>query len=170
MPSHDRQIDLRAEQLPAHNTSWRLALAIAGSGRVGVDLGQIDDRRRWWAVARRYFHAEEVQWLQQLPDEQRRDAFFDLWTLKEAHTKARGATMATSMASTAFDLNRPRRIATRFSSPGQAFRLWQPEPGWRLALCQLATGPEAPRIALFGTTAEVETGVAEQALLATSEP
>jgi 4'-phosphopantetheinyl transferase len=51
-----------------------------------------------------------VPLIQSLPDEQRRPAFFDLWTLKEAYVEARGLGFSIPLVDFAFAFD-PIRIA-----------------------------------------------------------
>lgn len=68
------------------HTTGTVALALSFQGPVGVDL---EDRRRAVSVkalARRWFHPEE----QAVLDEAGPEAFFRIWTRKEAYLKAKG--------------------------------------------------------------------------------
>ena len=42
-------------------------------------------------IYRRFFHPEEVKYLDSLPEEERRKSFYGLWAMKEAYIKALGA-------------------------------------------------------------------------------
>jgi 4'-phosphopantetheinyl transferase len=64
----------------------RIACSIAGSGAIGVDVEVTDDRRDTLKLARKFFSAEESNWL----DTQPQDRFLMLWVLKEAYVKAIG--------------------------------------------------------------------------------
>ena len=72
------------------HTRGLVGVAIADGARaLGLDVEPID-RRAPFGVARRYFTAEEVGWLDRLPEAARAEGFFRLWTLKEAFIKATG--------------------------------------------------------------------------------
>jgi 4'-phosphopantetheinyl transferase len=64
---------------------------------LGVDLEQLRDVPNVCDIARRYFTAGEARMLANLRGGVRRDGFFALWTLKEAVSKAMGASLATSL-------------------------------------------------------------------------
>jgi 4'-phosphopantetheinyl transferase len=71
--------------------SGDLALIALANGReVGVDVEQIRAMPGMDGVIRRYFAAHEVRVLESLPDDERRRAFFRIWTLKEAYLKGCG--------------------------------------------------------------------------------
>lgn len=55
-----------------------------------VELG----RRADLAVARRFFHPDEISWLFALPEAGRHDGFLRLWTCKESYVKAVGLGLA----------------------------------------------------------------------------
>ncbi len=77
----------------SHSGPW-LALAIAPSGTLGIDIENPRKTRNLLAIARHYFHPDETQHLQNLPDTARHQAFYRYWTLKEAFFKARGTGIA----------------------------------------------------------------------------
>jgi len=71
--------------------SGRVALiAFAKFGQVGVDVEQVWEREDPYALAERFFSAAEVAALSALPVDDRRRAFFWIWTRKEAYIKVRG--------------------------------------------------------------------------------
>ena len=71
--------------------SGELALYAVAAGReVGIDLEAMRSPFRWEDLAKRFFTPGEVAQLHALPDSDRSVAFFDLWTCKEAYTKATG--------------------------------------------------------------------------------
>lgn len=68
-----------------------LALVALATGReIGVDLEAIDERVEIEDVARRFFSPEECRGLLRLSAERRLEAFFHVWSQKEAYLKARG--------------------------------------------------------------------------------
>jgi 4'-phosphopantetheinyl transferase len=71
--------------------SGDLALCAAGRGReVGVDVEQIRPQVAAERIPERFFSPREVAALRALPIEQQQDAFFRIWTRKEAYIKATG--------------------------------------------------------------------------------
>lgn len=65
--------------------SGRYAMCAISDAPVGADVQQV--RKVNLSVARR-FHVRERDWLGQIPPEEQSDAFFRLWTRKEAWVKA----------------------------------------------------------------------------------
>ncbi len=74
----------------------------------GVDFGVDIERRRnstnIHAILHHYFSFPEESALLALPENQQRERFFDLWSLKESYIKAKGLGLALSLISFAFDL------------------------------------------------------------------
>ena len=76
-----------------------VAVALGRGAALGVDL-EWRRLRRFRLLAQHYFHPREAEELASLPDHQQMDAFYSLWTRKEALAKAAGTgmTMATLVA------------------------------------------------------------------------
>ena len=104
---------------------WHISLSHC-SGRVAVTLAEapcgvdIEVFREvaWEKIARRYFAPSEQAWLESLPETEARQAFLQLWTLKEAGVKAMGKGLANHLASLAFDISGEKpRLATECIVP-----------------------------------------------------
>ena len=54
---------------------------------VGIDIEKIDDTRNFEKIANRYFHGKEKEFFNENPTA---DAFYEIWTKKEAYTKIDG--------------------------------------------------------------------------------
>ena len=68
--------------------SGSMALCAVSDRALGCDIEQIrGDRLR---LAARFFHPQEYAWLLALPEEERQEGFFRLWTSKESFIKAIG--------------------------------------------------------------------------------
>jgi 4'-phosphopantetheinyl transferase len=65
-------------------------LAWAEDREVGVDIEEVKEDFGWEDVARHAFSASELSYLEQVPQSERRAAFYEIWTLKEAYVKALG--------------------------------------------------------------------------------
>ncbi len=94
-------------------------------------------------LASRVFSTKEAAWLDTLPATERQDAFYTLWTLKEAACKAVGLSLWQGLRYARFDpvagdctLKRP------FPAGGWAFIHARLEAGWRLALAMRSAPPE----------------------------
>ncbi|MFQ5352092.1 MAG: 4'-phosphopantetheinyl transferase family protein [Candidatus Binatia bacterium] len=107
------------------------ACAVTRSLDCGVD---VDDPARVadpLAVARHWFAADEYAALLSLPEEECRQRFFELWTLKEAYTKARGLQLAPTLNRVSFDPGGDRGIGLRFAPD------WGDQPEhWQFALLE----------------------------------
>lgn len=74
----------------SHAGEWGV-VAVCGQAAVGVDVEQIRDARDLAALARRFFAAEEQQGIEALPAAEFVDAFYRVWSRKEAYMKGTGA-------------------------------------------------------------------------------
>ncbi|MCL2916981.1 4'-phosphopantetheinyl transferase family protein [Shewanella litorisediminis] len=72
---------------------------------LGVDIERKRTNTDINAIYRHYFSAPEQAYLASLDNSLKRDAFFDLWALKESYIKATGRGLAEGLQSFAFDLN-----------------------------------------------------------------
>lgn len=72
----------------SHSGDW-VACVVGLGCQVGVDIEMPGRRRAYRALAEEYFAVAESQRLARLTDEACRDAFYELWTLKESYLKAR---------------------------------------------------------------------------------
>jgi 4'-phosphopantetheinyl transferase len=77
--------------------SGSLALCAVSALPLGCDIEQIrGDRLR---LAARFFHPQEYAWLLSLPEEERQEGFFRLWTSKESFIKAIGRGLSLPLGS-----------------------------------------------------------------------
>ncbi|HWK55182.1 MAG TPA: 4'-phosphopantetheinyl transferase superfamily protein, partial [Hyphomicrobiales bacterium] len=72
---------------------------------VGVDVEHALREVAAEALTARFFAPEELQALQSLPEADRNEYFFRLWTLKEAYVKALGLGLRIPLDSFVFDLD-----------------------------------------------------------------
>jgi 4'-phosphopantetheinyl transferase len=89
-------------ELNLSHSGYLIAVA-AGSEPVGIDVERIKERTPIDSIAGRFFHGDEIAYLSGLPDDERRDAFFSLWTVKEAAMKADGRGVWLNLASIGID-------------------------------------------------------------------
>jgi len=84
------------------HTTGMVACALARAP-VGIDVeGTVDDRD-WHGIASRYFHPDELAWIERAPANARRMRFTTIWTLKEAVVKAAGRGLAIPLDGFAVD-------------------------------------------------------------------
>jgi 4'-phosphopantetheinyl transferase len=85
-----------------------IAVAAFSLGReIGVDVECVEQKVDCIELARSQFSAAEVELLEALPEQRQSNAFFALWTLKEAYTKARGMGSSIAFSEFAFSLEPP---------------------------------------------------------------
>jgi 4'-phosphopantetheinyl transferase len=90
-----------------------VALAVSRGREVGID---IEERRRpveYLALAERFFAEPEARHLRGLPADELPDAFFAIWTLKEAYVKGIGRGLTFPLEAFCFDLDGRRLKAFR---------------------------------------------------------
>jgi len=88
-PALDAVVDAAPHFNLAHSGDLIL-LAFHATSPVGVDVERHRPDLAWEPLARRVLPSAECQFLEQLPPEQRRDAFLAAWCRLEARLKARG--------------------------------------------------------------------------------
>lgn len=123
----------------SHSDGW-IVCAVGAGFELGVDLQYCDPVRNVDRLARRYFSPEEAVLVASTEGRQKLGLFYDLWTLKEAHTKALGGAIAAGLGAYRFDLTQPGVVAAL--PPQGTHFLWDLTPDHRLALC-LSGGDQA---------------------------
>lgn len=99
---------VRGMRFNISHSACAAVIALSG-GEVGVDV-ELPRPRRADQIARRFFAPGENTSLFALPDEDRPDAFFRLWTCKEAFLKATGEGLSRSTRSFEIQLSPPRLL------------------------------------------------------------
>jgi 4'-phosphopantetheinyl transferase len=122
-----------------------VAVAIAEGVDIGVDVEPANRRAESMKLAQRFFAPAETELLRALDGEARRDAFFAIWTLKEAVVKATGEGLARGLDSFTIHLDPPR-----VTMPD--------EPVWRLAHWRLG----AHHLALAGRCLDWRVSLAQR--------
>jgi 4'-phosphopantetheinyl transferase len=101
----DPQRDLRFSMT---HTRGMVAVAVTEGFEIGVDVEPANRRAESMKLAERFFAPEEAALLRSLEGEARRDAFFTIWTLKEAVVKATGEGLSRGLNSFTIFLDPPR--------------------------------------------------------------
>jgi 4'-phosphopantetheinyl transferase len=133
--------------------SQGLALfALTRDREIGVDLEFIRPLHEVEGIADRFFSPREVAEWRALRGDQRRQAFFNCWTRKEAYLKATGDGLAVPLDG--FDVSlapgKPARLRSVAALPREASRWW---------LCELAPPAEwAAALAVEGGACRVRYG------------
>jgi len=80
-------------------------LALRLEHPIGVDVEEVRDLPQTASIAKSYFSHAESSVLAGLPETDRREAFFALWTQKEAMVKGFGIGLAANLSRVEFDLD-----------------------------------------------------------------
>lgn len=118
----------------SHTESF-VACAIAEKCEVGIDAEKVDRTVSATDIARRFFADAEVRQIEALPAHSQRDAFFRIWTLKEAYVKACGRGFDLPLREFWFEIGKG---AVRVTPTGE-WKFWEHEPaeGYRMAVAAL---------------------------------
>lgn len=103
----------------AFNISHTAGLAVCAIGvdcSVGVDVERSDRTVDELTLAKRYFSPSEYELLASTPAKDRRQVFYQLWTLKEAYIKARGMGLTIPLADFAFELPKGQTPTVSFAN------------------------------------------------------
>ena len=84
-------------------------LAICKNHQLGADIEHTDRKADWAGIARRFFTENEQQDFFQLDESKQEDAFYKVWTRKEAHMKTTGKGL--SLSPTQFEVSIPPKPA-----------------------------------------------------------
>ncbi len=93
------------------HTRGMVAVAISEGIDVGVDVEAADRRVENMKLAERFFAPQEAALLRALEGDARGEAFFALWTLKEAVVKATGDGLSRGLRGFALALEPPRMVS-----------------------------------------------------------
>ena len=110
--------DLPLEFSLSH-TRGLVVCAVALHDAVGVDVECDRANLAPMDLAHCFFAPAETERLAELPPDQQRAAFFELWTLKEAFVKARGVGLAMPLADFSFLLSDDGSATISFAQPGE---------------------------------------------------
>jgi 4'-phosphopantetheinyl transferase len=122
--------------------SHGLALFAFAATEIGVDLERIRPELAGQEIAQRFFAPEEAAALQELPPEQRFNAFFRCWTRKEAFIKAHGKGMSLPLNKFTVEFADSARLLSTAFDPAELDRwsLYGLEPGDEYAGAVAAEG------------------------------
>lgn len=138
------------------HTDGLAACAIARGRDVGVDAERVD-RAIGLEIAHRYFSASETTWLGGLPPERAREAFLELWTLKESLLKAIGTGLSVSLANVTLALEGEKAAVEFGPDLAETPADWEliritPGPHHRLAVAVRARGEPTSLRAMAGSS------------------
>lgn len=81
------------------------ACALVLGREIGVDIEEYH-RKVDLAIADRFFSKSESEYLKACPDKNKKDIFFDFWTLKESYIKARGMGLSIALDKFSFEIDK----------------------------------------------------------------
>jgi len=143
-----------------------VALGVALETDIGVDVENTERRGQTREVAERFFSTAEAEALGELPPEEQRARFFDLWTLKESYVKARGMGLSIPLEQFSFHLEPGQPIRISFDSrleddpDAWQFAQYAPTSSHRIAVAiRRGKGPDY-RIATLPTVPRTDSGFA----------
>lgn len=122
------------------HTPGLVAVALAPSGKIGVDVERVDPSRATAAIAERHFSDIELADLSRLSDSDYVQRFHQIWVLKEAFIKAQGLGLALPLKDFHFNFELPGAINAGFApslaeNPARwQFHLLAPSPDYHLAI------------------------------------
>ncbi|WP_211474505.1 4'-phosphopantetheinyl transferase family protein [Collimonas humicola] len=127
----------------SHSRGW-VACATSADTPVGIDMEALDGGRDVEALARSAFSVAESNWLSGRPDAERVEAFYALWSAKEALYKL--------MSNQGVDGVSPELVAGGLrlqSGPGWHARSWS-QHGFAISLCSREELAAVEQIHLHG--------------------
>ena len=130
----------------SHSGDW--AVCAVSDHPVGVDIEKCEQGRR--DIASRFFHREEVRYLNTLLPSMRDKAFYQLWTLKESFVKSTGHGLDLPLRSFWIDIRRmPPKLDCDARRGGCSLFLPDfsaADSDYCLAVCVEQAGAEAPAV------------------------
>lgn len=129
----------------SHSRGW-VACAASVNTSLGIDIEALDDERDVDALARSAFSAPESDWLSGLPADQKTEAFYALWSSKEALYKLMShqddEAVLPELAAAGLRLQ---------SGPGWYARSWS-QQGFAISLCSREQLAVVEQLRLYGAT------------------
>ena len=116
-------------------TEGLLGCAVAKRGPLGIDIEKVSDVYPYEEVLEKTLSADERRSLAAAAADNRRERFFEFWTLKESYLKAIGVGLEPDLTSISFSVDGHDSIRATVGEEGPwQFELLVPLPGYRLAL------------------------------------
>ena len=80
--------------------SENMVMCAISDEAIGCDIQIVEDRNdNIRGLAKRFFAAGESEYIESLPDDEAKDAFYRIWTVKESYIKATGEGLSRDLAS-----------------------------------------------------------------------
>lgn len=148
-PALDMDLLDRCLQFNLSHSKNIALFAISQDCQLGIDVEFVRPIPDAASLAERFFSARESTILYSLPEEDRVEAFFRLWTCKEAYLKASGKGLTVPLAN--IDVSfLAREVAEPVNANGEyneldrySLELFQPAPGYMAALAVEVLTPKS---------------------------
>jgi 4'-phosphopantetheinyl transferase len=136
------------------HTTGLISAVFALDSSVGIDAEHHGRRIDALGIGEQFFSADEYSALSTLGDSDRRQRFFEYWTLKEAYVKAIGLGMSMDLSTFTFDIKDDGREvslrSTNVADPGiWAFRLLKPGPNHTVAVAVRCSAVSEVRFGIY---------------------
>jgi len=110
-----------------------VACALSGS-MIGIDIQQM--RNNCFDIAETVFAEEELEKFRMLPETEKPDFFFDLWTLKESYIKAVGLGLSLDLKSFYFNIiDNSIKLISPHKYPCNNFKMYYVDKSYKCAVC-----------------------------------
>lgn len=114
------------------HTDRVVVMAVTLGQEIGVDVEYFPRLGKMFEIASSVFSPIELKQLLDLPPEEQKNRFFDLWTLKEAYVKACGMGLAIPLNHFSFSFPQQGKIGIDFkperSDQAEYWQFWQIHP------------------------------------------
>ena len=114
------------------HTKELVVMAVTINREIGIDAEYLPRAGRMLDIAGSFFSPLEIEQLNELPKDDQRDRFVDLWTLKEAYIKACGKGLAIPLDDFSISISRQGKISICFNQnindQAEYWRFWQNQP------------------------------------------
>lgn len=89
--------------------SDEMAMCTIADSEVGCDIQKITKKENYLDVAERFFYPSEIKLIKDTKDNEKREMFYRIWTLKESYMKATGKGFETPLKNfrISFENNKP---------------------------------------------------------------
>lgn len=116
----------------SHSGDW--VVCVVDNLPVGIDVEKIHDVDL--NLSKRFFSEDEHQYLLTVESKRRREAFFDLWTLKESYIKADGRGLSIPLNSFSFSFEGGNIKFKTSNNFGECyFKRYEIDASYKLAVC-----------------------------------
>lgn len=114
------------------HTDELIVMAVTLDQEIGIDVEYLPRLGQMLDIANRFFSPIEVKQLHSLPEEEKINRFFDLWTLKEAYIKACGMGLSIPLDHFSYSFSSQGKISIEFAPERndlpELWQFWQIRP------------------------------------------